>query len=106
MKCWKCGNELTTGDSPDGAQCRRCEQASRVDMESPEYLIASIDDFLQVPQDRLAACLIEFHDYLAALRTEREAACQAADADDVETNGFVWRDDGARRRVITFQAVP
>jgi hypothetical protein len=43
-----------------------------------EYLITSIDDFLQVPQDRLAACLIEFHDYMAALRLEREVACQAA----------------------------
>jgi hypothetical protein len=28
MKCWKCGNELTTGDAPNSAQCRRCEQAS------------------------------------------------------------------------------
>jgi hypothetical protein len=25
MKCWKCGNELTTGDAPDSTQCRRCE---------------------------------------------------------------------------------
>ncbi len=74
-------------------------------MDSPEYLITSIDDFLQVPQDRLAACLIEFHDYMAALRIEREAACVAADADGAETKGFVWRDDGARRRVITFQVV-
>ena len=28
MKCWKCGNDLTTGDAPNSAQCRRCEQAS------------------------------------------------------------------------------
>lgn len=28
MKCWKCGNELTTGDAPNSAQCRRCEQES------------------------------------------------------------------------------
>ena len=28
MKCWKCGNELTTGDAPNSAQCRQCEQAS------------------------------------------------------------------------------
>ena len=28
MKCWRCGNELTTGDAPNSAQCRRCEQAS------------------------------------------------------------------------------
>lgn len=23
MKCWRCGNELTTGDAPNSAQCRR-----------------------------------------------------------------------------------
>lgn len=25
MKCWKCGNELTTGDKPNSAMCRDCE---------------------------------------------------------------------------------
>jgi len=28
MKRRKCGNELATGDAPNSAQCRRCEQAS------------------------------------------------------------------------------
>ena len=28
MKCYKCGNELTTGDAPNSAMCRRCESIS------------------------------------------------------------------------------
>ena len=27
MRCWKRRTELTTGDAPNSAQCRRCEQA-------------------------------------------------------------------------------
>jgi len=29
MKCLTCGNELTTGDSPNSFQCRQCESAAR-----------------------------------------------------------------------------
>jgi hypothetical protein len=34
MKCWKCQNELTTGDAPNSAMCRHCEN-THVDATSP-----------------------------------------------------------------------
>ena len=30
MKCWKCGNELTTGDAPNSSLCRSCEEKTRI----------------------------------------------------------------------------
>jgi len=40
MKCWKCGSELTTGDAPNSAQCRRCEQTSISSCLNREQFIA------------------------------------------------------------------
>ena len=36
MKCWKCGNELTTGYAPNSSLCRSCEEKTRIaSVQSP-----------------------------------------------------------------------
>jgi len=30
MKCWKCGNELITGDKPNSLMCRTCEEKQNI----------------------------------------------------------------------------
>ncbi|MFA5187541.1 MAG: hypothetical protein WC551_13765 [Patescibacteria group bacterium] len=41
MKCWKCGNELTTADAPNSAQCRKCEKNS---ISSPSESVGLVPD--------------------------------------------------------------
>ena len=79
MKCWRCGNELTTGDAPNSAQCRRCEQASissspasagsaltDIDMlnwieDNPRENLEAIDFKIRNGQSRTVRDAIRFH---------------------------------------------
>ena len=69
--------------------------------EHPEYRIASIADFLKVPEDRLTACLEEFEDWVCILRATDAlirtlAPDHPTDSPLVTEQSFTWVDDGAR----------
>lgn len=57
MKCWRCGNELTTGDAPNSAQCRRCEEARISSLVREQDEIALTDAAPKAPRKaRLWRC--------------------------------------------------
>lgn len=64
---------------------------------APRYVIATVDDFLKVPEDRIRDCLLEFADYLNIVRWATEAASGLC---DVEAGPFTWIDDGKQDRTI------
>jgi hypothetical protein len=70
-------------------------------MSHPTYQIAALSDFRKVPEDRLAACLTEFADWLEITRRADAllrslAPDHPADQPILADELFVWIDDGAR----------
>ena len=75
---------------------------------APEYVIATVGDFLKVPEDRQADCLKEFADFLGVARGIVELASIAGEivgADAAAQIGpFTWIDDGKKNRTIRIHA--
>ena len=68
------------------------------------YEIRTVGDFLDVPPDRQAACLVEFSDFLDLSR-EVKALCDSLSeslgvAPDSRVEAFMWVDDGRRDRAV------
>jgi len=73
-----------------------------------QYVIATVGDFLKVPEDRQADCLAEFADFLGVARGIVEFASVASKIVGteaaVEIGPFTWIDDGLKNRTIRIQA--
>lgn len=69
-------------------------------MSAPEYRIEGLADFLKVPVERQAACLADFHLWLAFARDSQptnDVICADLGLPGKLTlnpNVFTWRDDG------------
>jgi hypothetical protein len=68
---------------------------------NPEYVIATVSDFLKVPENRQADCLAEFADFLGVARGIVELFGTEAAA---QIGPFAWIDDGKRNRTIRIHA--
>lgn len=72
------------------------------------YKIKSIEDFLQVPADRLVACLEEFKVWCEITTpliegTRAMASAIGVNESDLKfSHGFTWIDDGERNVTINF----
>jgi len=69
--------------------------------EHPSYHITTLADFLKVPEDRLAMCLVEFADWLEVTRRTDDllrtlVPDYPADQPLVKAECFEWIDDGER----------
>lgn len=75
---------------------------------SKEYKIGTVGDFLQVPAERRAACLVEFLDWIA-LSEAAIAPLKSIQGSEgfraamIEGMGFVWIDDGKRDIALEFR---
>ena len=62
------------------------------------YVIKDVADFLKVPADRRADCLVEFADFLTFLDKVASAVATVKWADtvtaDISKSHFIWIDDG------------
>jgi hypothetical protein len=70
-----------------------------------EYVIATVGDFMKVPEDRQADCLAEFADFLDTARGTVELAglvCELVGAvrAAVQIGPFTWIDGGKKKRTI------
>jgi hypothetical protein len=72
-------------------------------IENAKYHIRSVEDFLEVPEDRIDDCLTEFAAAVRAARHTRnilfliaEDQGHALPADAVRLPEFIWIDDGER----------
>ena len=84
------------------------ESSPAPDGSAPQYVIATIGDFLKVPEDRQADCLAEFADFLVMARglvELVEIAGEIVGADAAAQIGpFTWIDDGKKNRTIRIHA--
>jgi len=75
---------------------------------APEYVIATVGDFLEVPKDRQADCLAEFADFLKMARGIVELAEIAGEIMEgnaaAQIGPFTWIDDGKKNRTIRIHA--
>jgi len=83
---------------------KRRTKSKAANAASPEYVIATVGDFLKVPEDRQADCLAEFADFLDVARglveiTEIAGEMVGADA-TAQIGPFTWIDDGKKNRTI------
>ncbi|MDT5061480.1 MAG: hypothetical protein QOH63_1939 [Acidobacteriota bacterium] len=63
-------------------------------MEQPKhYLIKTVEDFFQVPADRVERCLKEFGIMLYTARFVKDIAAEVATTDAVKVRVFEWIDD-------------
>ena len=73
-----------------------------------EYHIATVSDFLKVPEDRQADCLAEFADFLGMARSIVEMAEIAGEVIGMDAAAqigpFIWIDDGKKNRTIRIHA--
>jgi len=80
------------------------ESSPAHDGSAPQYVIATVGDFLKVPEDRLADCLSEFVDFLGMARGIVELASIAGEVVGVDAAAqfgpFIWIDDGKKNRTI------
>jgi hypothetical protein len=79
--------------------------------EHPTYEIKTVADFLKVPEDRRAACLKEFVDFLDLAGATLEMANSLSDLmklpkDQNRVEAFTWIDDGEQKRTLNLIAVP
>jgi hypothetical protein len=95
---------MTTEITPVGAG----ESSPAPDGSAPQYTIATVGDFLKVPEERQADCLTEFADFLGMARGIVELAeivGEVVGADAAAQIGpFVWIDDGKKNRTIRIHA--
>jgi hypothetical protein len=82
--------------------------SARPACSAPEYRIATVQDFLKVPEDRLDECLKEFRDYLDIARSVTELAKAAgellgAKETETEVGCFNWCDDGIRNGTLRLE---
>jgi len=75
---------------------------------APEYRIERVQDFLQVPEDRLEECLTEFRHYLQIARSVSEMVklvgeVVGAKKAESEIRCFNWCDDGIRAATIRLE---
>ena len=84
------------------------ESSPAPDGSAPEYVIATVGDFLKVPEDRQADCLAEFADFLGMARDIVELAAIAGEVVGVDAAAqigpFTWIDDGKKNRTIRIHA--
>lgn len=73
------------------------------------YKIEHVRDLLQIPTERIDACLDELKDYLAVARIVLAAAKVWEEMHDVKmkpediaVGGFEWTDDGLREGTVRF----
>ncbi len=95
----------TNHASPPGQDSPRSGAAAD---SAPEYRIATVQDFLKVPEDRLEECLHEFRDYLAIARDVTALAKAAgellgAKETETEVGCFTWCDDGIRKGTLRLE---
>jgi hypothetical protein len=72
----------------------------------PTYQIDHARDFLQVPEDRLSQCLVEFADFLALARelnhlVEAVGKTVGLAEECGEVGAYTWTDDGKLNRVVS-----
>lgn len=60
-------------------------------MSNKEYEICKVMDFLQVPEDRIDECLLEFKDYLKYMRAVK---LLTGGVDCILDSKYIWVDDG------------
>lgn len=69
-----------------------------------KYVITTVGDFLNVPEERQADCLAEFGDFLGMARGMAELAKIAGEVVGVDASAqigsFTWIDDGKKNRTI------
>jgi hypothetical protein len=84
------------------------ESSPAPDGSAPQYTIATVGDFLKVPEERQADCLTEFADFLGMARGIVELASivgEIVGADAAATIGpYTWIDDGKKNRTIRISA--
>jgi hypothetical protein len=68
---------------------------------SNEYTIATLDDFLAVPEDRIGACLADFQEWIRINRRKQDIETDLCEYLEVESGmvtlnsaKFIWCDDG------------
>jgi hypothetical protein len=74
----------------------------------PTYEIATVADFLTVPEDRWDACLKDFREFLGLASALKETAdvmadLLGADKDKNKVESFTWIDDGKEERTVTIR---
>lgn len=115
--CPHCGDDLLTSEER-GLHCDGCDDLTAEDEReilekfsgpnaagsASEYVIATVGDFLKVPEDRQADCLAEFADFLGVARGIVELASIAGEVvggdASAQIGPFTWIDDGKRNRTI------
>ena len=72
-----------------------------------KYTIKEVNDFLELPDDRIEDCLKEFKTFIVLAKRQRTVTIELAkaiqiDADVSTDNTFVWIDDGENNITINF----
>ncbi len=95
---------MDTEKTADGAG----ESSPAPDGSAPHYVIATVADFLKVPEARQAECLAEFADFIATARGIVELAGIAGEGVGVDAAAqigpYTWIDDGKKNRTILIHA--
>jgi hypothetical protein len=60
-----------------------------------KYYISKVEDLLDVPQDRLAECIQDLHDWVLCVHALRREF-NNPHLPQFESRGYVWVDDGKR----------
>ena len=65
---------------------------------SEKYTIKTLDDFCDVPCNRLESCLDEFMDWINVMNMAKQVVGNLGlPSVDINTIGFIWTDDGERK---------
>ena len=93
VQCDKCGKPASDAVPPHAAQ-------------PPRYEIATLADFVKVPQDRLCDCLAEFAAFVELIGDIEAMLQDASKATRInialKPSVFTWIDDGRYDSTITF----
>jgi hypothetical protein len=86
----------------------RIEPRGENDVKAPQYESQHVDDFLNVPEDRLDDCLDEFRTFLNLHIAQRAVVkgltkVLMPDVKASTTAKFVWIDDGKKNVGVVFQ---
>lgn len=71
-------------------------------MSEDKYEIATVEDFLKVPEDKLSECLKDFASWVGMVRLVRDLGPEIVKLR--EHGNFVWTDDGKREANIHLHA--
>ena len=70
--------------------------------EHPKYHIKKLSDFLEIPPEKLAHAMKDFHHWISFIRLAQDVLKETPGV-EIDVSQFIWVDDGLHEMIPVFE---